>query len=159
MPVLPLLFICFSQSRPLRVSNPIRCNRRNLSQPCSAPLQRFAVCKSAGSPEARCAARKPYSISAASFLSAKSGRPVPTGMFSVKLPQNVLSSSLPLPLFSRCSKHSTGICILSILCPKLLFAKFSIPMQKSPYSFDFSSGIHYNECSTFHISENREKDV
>ena len=32
--VLPLLFVCTSQHRPLRVRNPIRCNRRILSQPC-----------------------------------------------------------------------------------------------------------------------------
>ena len=29
-----LLFVCTSQHRPLRVRNPIRCNRRILSQPC-----------------------------------------------------------------------------------------------------------------------------
>ena len=33
MPVLPLLFISSSRKKPLRVSNPIRYNRRNLSQP------------------------------------------------------------------------------------------------------------------------------
>ena len=32
--MLPLLFVCTSQYRPLRVRNPIRCNRRILSQPC-----------------------------------------------------------------------------------------------------------------------------
>lgn len=32
--MLPLLFVCVSQHRPLRVRNPIRCNRRILSQPC-----------------------------------------------------------------------------------------------------------------------------
>ena len=32
--MLPLLFVCTSQHRPLRVRNPIRCNRRILSQPC-----------------------------------------------------------------------------------------------------------------------------
>ena len=37
MPVIPLLFARPSQDGPLRVSNPIRCNRRNLSQPY--PLQ------------------------------------------------------------------------------------------------------------------------
>ena len=33
MPVIPLLFARPSQNGPLRVSNPIRCNRRILSQP------------------------------------------------------------------------------------------------------------------------------
>ena len=32
--MLPLLFVCVSQHRPLRVRNPIRCNRRILSHPC-----------------------------------------------------------------------------------------------------------------------------
>lgn len=34
IPVLPLLFVRASRNGPLRVRNPIRYNRRNLSQPC-----------------------------------------------------------------------------------------------------------------------------
>ena len=67
MPVIPLLFIRFSQNRPLRVSNPIRYNRRNPSQPYPPPnltSQCIYPCIiSTDIPTAltRCAARKPSS--------------------------------------------------------------------------------------------------
>ena len=111
MPVLPLLFICFSQNRPPRVSNPVRYNRRNLSQPyfpltessvrCSEAI--FHLCRS-------------IPLSSCRWLRA------PAGMFSVKRLQNVLSSSLRFFLVSlNYGKDSTKIPEMSMpwnLIPK-----------------------------------------
>jgi len=58
--VLPLLFVCTSQHRPLRVRNPIRCNRRILSQPCFYRSYSVPV-------SVRCAAQKPSSLSVRSI--------------------------------------------------------------------------------------------
>ena len=58
--VLTLLFICTSQHRPLRVRNPIRCNRRILSQPCFYRSYSVPV-------SVRCAAQKPSSLSVRSI--------------------------------------------------------------------------------------------
>ena len=66
-PVVPLLFVCALRRKPLRVSNPIRCNRRNLSQPCLC--LRWYTCLPFNT-GVRCAARKPCSTFFASFLSA-----------------------------------------------------------------------------------------
>ena len=82
MPVLPLLFICLSQDRPPRVNNPVRYNRRNLSQSYPAGSVRCS--------EAMFHLPKP-----------RFSQPVRSSAeaFSVKHSVNLLSSSLPFKLF------------------------------------------------------------